>query len=259
MRAATLPPSETVAPRAASWGRAFRAQFQVELLLMVRQGENLLVILFLPVLLLVLLTGARIFPAGSVRPVQFLVPGILTVALMSTGMVTLGISTAYQRYYRVLKRLGGSPLPRSALAAAKAAAVLVVEVAQVGLLLAIAGLGLGWRLHGSFPLAVILLLVGAVTFAAIGLALAGAVRAELTLGGANGLYLLFLVLGGVVLPVNHLPGAIQPLARVLPATALSSSLRAVLQGHPPGAVDLALLVGWAALTVAAAGLWFRWE
>ncbi|HVC23254.1 MAG TPA: ABC transporter permease [Candidatus Dormibacteraeota bacterium] len=246
-------------PRAAPWRRAFAAQFRVELLLMLRQGENLLVILVLPVLLLVLFTGARIFPAGSIRPVQFLLPGILTVAVMSTGMVTLGISTAYQRYYGVLKRLGGSPLPRSALGAAKAATVLVVELVQVLLLLAIAWLWLGWKPYGSLGLAAVILLAGAAAFAAIGLALAGAVRAELTLGGANGLYLLFLVLGGVVLPVDHLPGFVQPLASALPATALSTSLRAVLQGAAPGAGDLALLLGWLAVAAIAAALWFRWE
>lgn len=259
MSAAADLPGEPGQPRAASWARAFLAQFRVELLLMLRQGENLLVILVLPILLLVLFTGARIFPAGSIRPVQFLVPGILTVAVMSTGMVTLGISTAYQRYYGVLKRLGGSPLPRSALAAAKTAAVLVVEVAQVLLLVAIAGLWLGWSIHGSVALAALILLVGAMAFAAIGLALAGAVKAELTLGGANGLYLLFLVLGGVVLPVDHLPAFVQPLARVLPATALSSCLRAVLQGGAPAAGNLALLLGWLAVASVAAALWFRWE
>jgi ABC-2 type transport system permease protein len=235
------------------------AQFEVELKLMLRQGENLLVILILPILLLVLFTSARIFPAGSVKPVEFLLPGILTVAVMSTGMVTLGISTAYQRYYRVLKRLGGSPLPRSALAAAKAATVLVVEVVQVVLLVAIAHFGLGWSTHGSLGLAVMILLVGAVGFAGFGLTLAGAVRAELTLGGANGLYILFLILGGVVLPVSHLPSIVQPLANVLPATALSSSLRAVLEGAAPSVENLALLGGWTAAAALGAGLWFRWE
>jgi ABC-2 type transport system permease protein len=259
MSGSSLFPEGRAAPRAAPWLVAFWAQFKVELLLTLRQGENLLVILVLPVLLLVLFTSARIFPAGSGRPVDFLVPGILTVAVMSTGMVTLGISTAYQRYYRVLKRLGGSPLPRSALAAAKAASMLAVELVQVLLLGAIATFGLGWSSHGSLVLAALILLLGALAFAGIGLTLAGAVRAELTLGGANGLYLLFLILGGVVLPVSHLPGLIQPVAHILPATALSSSLRAVLEGSPPGPANLGLLLGWTALAVLAAALWFRWE
>lgn len=259
MSATELFPADRRTPRAAPWTAAFRAQFRVELLLTLRQGENLLVILVLPILLLVLFTSSRIFPAGSGRPVDFLVPGILTVAVMSSGMVTLGISTAYQRYYRVLKRLGATPLPRSALAAAKAAAVLAVEVAQVFLLVAIASLGLGWSTHGSLALAGLILLIGAIGFAGIGLTLAGALRADLTLGSANGLFLLFLILGGVVLPVDHLPMFVQPLANVLPATALSSSLRAILEGGAPSAADLALLCGWSAAAAAAAGLWFRWE
>ncbi len=246
-------------PQAAPWGRVFVAQFRVELTLLLRQGENLLVIVILPVLLLVLFTSARIFPVGGVKPVQFLLPGILTVALMSTGLVTLGISTAYQRYYQVLKRLGGTPLPRSALAAAKAAGVLVVEVLQVVLLVLIAMLGLGWRGQGSPALTVLVLFGGAILFASMGLTLAGALRAELTLGGANGIFILFLVLGGVVLPVDHLPLWIQPLAHVLPAAAMSSSLRAVMGGTVPQASDLALLGGWAAAAVLAAVLFFRWE
>ncbi len=244
---------------AASWSRAYLAQLRAELLLLLRQGENLLVIVGLPVLLLVLFAGARIVPAGSGRPVQFLLPGILCLAVMSTGLVTLGISTAYQRYYRVLKRLGATPLPRSALVAAKASAVLVVEVAQVLLLLAIASLALGWHLHGSFGLAVLALGGGAVAFAGLGLTMAGGMRAELTLGGANGLYLVFLVLGGIVLPVSHLPGFIQPLARVLPPTALSSVLRAILQGGQPAASNIFLLAGWAIALAATAAWLFRWE
>ncbi|MGH7610311.1 MAG: ABC transporter permease [Candidatus Dormibacteria bacterium] len=246
-------------PRAASWSRCFRAQLGVELLLLLRQGENLLVILVLPVLLLVLFTGARIFPAGQGRPVDFLVPGVLTVALMSTGLVTLGISTAYQRYYRVLKRLGGTPLSRGALSAAKASATITVEVAQVVLLLVIASFFLHWSARGSLALAIPVLALGAVAFAGLGLTLAGALRAELTLGSANGLYLLFLILGGVVLPIDHLPGLIQPLARVLPPTVLSASLRSILQGARPGALDLGLLVAWAVILAALAAWRFRWE
>ncbi|MGH7611322.1 MAG: ABC transporter permease [Candidatus Dormibacteria bacterium] len=246
-------------PRAAPWSRCFRAQLWVELLLMLRQGENLLVILVLPVLLLVLFTGARIFPAGQGRPVDFLVPGVLTVALMSTGLVTLGISTAYQRYYRVLKRLGGTPLTRGGLASAKATATILVEVAQVVLLLVIASLFLNWSAQGSLALAIPVLVLGAITFAGLGLTLAGALRAELTLGSANGLYLLFLILGGVVLPIDHLPSLIQPLARVLPPTVLSASLRSILQGASPSAFDLALLAAWAVALGALAAWRFRWE
>ena len=238
---------------------ALAAQLQVELLLLLRQPENLLVILILPVLLLLFFAGLRVLPTRDGPPIYFLVPGILTLAVMSTGMVTLGISTAYQRYYRVLKRLGGTPLTRRTLVVAKAGSVLVVEVGQVVLVLLIAHFGFHWHDRGSWWLAAAVVLLGSLTFAAIGLTMAGALRAELTLGAANGLYLLFLVLGGIAIPVSQLPGAIQPLARVLPAAALSTSLRAVLEGHALPAVPLALCLAWAAVAVGAAVSLFHWE
>ncbi len=246
-------------PQGGGVGRALPAQLRVELLLLLRQPENLLVILVLPVALLVFFAGIKAVPAARGRPIEFLVPGILTLALMSTGMVTLGISTAYQRYYRVLKRLGGTPLSRGTLVAAKAASVLLVELGQVGLLLLIAGVGFHWTSAGSWWLVVPLLLLGSFTFAAIGLTMAGALRAELTLGGANGLYILLLVLGGIALPIQQLPSAIQPLARALPAAAISSSLRAVMEGHPLPVFSVALAVAWALVSGVAAVTLFRWE
>ena len=252
-------PAALESPAGSSIRRSLLAQLRVELLLLLRQPENLLVILVLPVLLLLFFAGVHAFPSIPGRPINFLVPGILTLALMSTGMVSLGISTAYQRYYRVLKRLGGTPLPRGVLVAAKAASVLVVEVGQVALLLAIAYLGFGWRASGSIPLAILVMLLGAVTFAAIGLTMAGVLRAELTMGGANGLYLIFLILGGVAMPVQQLPAFIQPLARVLPPTALSTSLRAILAGGVFPIAAVALLAGWTVLMLATAIRFFRWE
>ncbi len=246
-------------PSPSPWWRSLPAQLRVELLLLLRQPENLLMILVLPVLLLIFFAGVRVFPSASGHPIDFLVPGVLTLALMSTGMVSLGISTAYQRYYRVLKRLGGTPLPRVVLVAAKAAAVLLVEVVQVAILLAIAYLGFGWRAPGSLPLALPVMLLGAVTFAAIGLTMAGALRAEFTMGGANGLYLLFIVLGGVAVPIPQLPSFIQPVATILPPTALSTSLRAILEGAAFPTLAVALLAGWTVLLLAAAVTCFRWE
>ena len=243
----------------ASQGAALVAQLRVELLLLLRQPENLLVILILPVLLLVFFAGVRVLPAKQGPPIYFLVPGILTLALMSTGMVTLGISTAYQRYYRVLKRLGGTPLRRGTLVIAKAASVLLVEAGQVALVLLIAHFGFRWEDQGNWWLVVLLCLLGSFTFAAIGLTMAGALRAELTLGGANGLYILFLVLGGIAIPIGQLPAFIQPAARVLPVAALSSALRAVLEGRGLPPLPLALCLGWAAASGLAAVAWFRWE
>src|SRR2546421_1690720 len=159
--------------KAASFGHQVAAQTQVELLLTLRRGESVLITLIVPVLLLIFFASLNIVPATNGPAVNFLLPGMLALAVMATSMVSLGIATAYERYYGVLKRLGGSPLPRSGLIIAKIISVLVLEVVQVILLVGVAMILYGWQLAGS-PLPVLLVMVlGTVTFAAIGLAMAG--------------------------------------------------------------------------------------
>src|SRR6266568_8689692 len=125
--------------------RALLAQLRVELLLTLRRGESLLITIVLPVVLLIFFG----FGAVAANPPDFLVPGLLALAVMSTSMVSLGIATAYERYYGALKRLLGSPLPRGSLILAKTLSVLLIEVVQIALLLGIARLMFGWRPDGS--------------------------------------------------------------------------------------------------------------
>ena len=113
---------------------------------------------------------------------------------MSTGMVSLGIATAYERHYGVLKRLGGTPLGRPRLIGAKILAVLVVEAVQVALIALVAGLAFDWRPAGGLAPAFGVAMLGTVAFAGLGLAMAGSLRAEAVLALANGLYLLFLLI-----------------------------------------------------------------
>jgi ABC-2 type transport system permease protein len=233
----------------------------MELRLTSRRGENLLVTIVIPVVLLVFFASVDVLAVGTDRPIDFLVPGILALAVISTSMVNLGIATAYERYYGVLKRLGGSPLPRGGLIAAKMLAVLAVEVIQVVLLIGIAVTVFGWTLGPDANLAVAAaaFLVGTLAFAGIGLGMAGALRAEATLAVANGLFLLFLLLGGIVLPIDHLPGPLEALARVLPANALSEALRIGLGAQAGSAVEpLVLLAAWGIGAALVAARTFRW-
>ncbi len=235
------------------------AQLGAELRLMSRRPENLLVTVAIPVALLVV--GGMIAPLiGTTDPFDFLVPGILALAVVSTSMVSLGIATAFERYYGVLKRLIGSPLPRSHLLAAKTLSVVLLEVVQVVLLLVVARLLYGYQPSGSAPLAALVLLVGSVAFAGIGLLMAGTLRAEATLGLANGLYLAFLLLGGFVFPLDRLPGSLAVVARLLPGAALSDATRAALNGSTGQLVEpLAVLVVWAVLAGGAATATFKAE
>ena len=244
-----------------SVGRAVLSQARMELILTMRRGENVLVTIIVPLVLLVFFASLGLIPATTASPMDFLVPGILALAIISTGMVNLGIATAYERYYGVLKRLGGSPLPRWGLLVAKALSVLALEIVQVVLLMAVAIVGYGWLPHGGQGiLAVVSLVVGTLAFSAIGLAMAGALRAEATLAIANGLYLLFLLLGDVLMPTDHLPPLLRPLSEILPATALSDTLRFAFTGGPVfPTISAILLVAWAAAALIVATRTFRWE
>jgi ABC-2 type transport system permease protein len=226
----------------------------VELILTLRRGESLLITLVVPVVLLIF------FGSVAPNPPEFLVPGLLALAVMSTSMVSLGIATAYERYYGTLKRLMGSPLPRTSLIAAKTLAVLLIEVVQIAILLGIARFMLGWYPGGELLPALAALVLGSLAFAGLGLLMAGTLRAEATLAVANGLYLVFLLLGGFILPLDRLPGPLAAAARALPAAALTEATRAALSGSSQGVLGpLALLAGWAVVTIGAAAATFRPE
>jgi ABC-2 type transport system permease protein len=246
--------------------RMLRAQTGVELRLTLRRGESVLVTVFVPVLLLVFFGAVAVLPvAPGVHPMDVLLPGVLALAVMSTAMVSLGIATAFERQYGVLKRLGGSPLPRPALLAAKILSVLVIEVVQVTLLVAV-GAALGWRLTArpeDVALAVLALLLGTAAFGGLGLWMAGSWRAEAALAGANGLYFLLLLLGGIFVPVESLPRPLGAVAALLPSAALAGVLRASLAGPPAPArgslFDMVVLCAWAVLAPLLAARTFRWE
>ena len=237
---------------------AVTAQTRVEVTLTLRRGESLLVTIGIPVLLLVFFSAVDVLPTGTDDPVDFLAPGVLALAVMSTAMVSLGIATGFERQYKVLKRLGTTPLGRGALIAAKTMSVLAVEVLQVAVLVPVA-LALGWRPGGSALLAAAALLVATVAFAGIGMLMAGTLRAEVTLAAANGLYIVLLLLGGMIFPLSELPGWLEAVAELLPAAALAEAVAAALDdGTAPGRAWL-VLTAWAVAAPAAAAWRFRWQ
>ena len=247
--------------RPASPVAATLAQTGSELRLTARRGENVLVTIIIPAVVLVFFATAGVLPTGAGRPVDFLLPGSLALAVIATGLVNLGIATAYERHYGVLKRLGGSPLTRGGLVAAKMLAVVAVEVGQVVLLVAIAVFVLDWTLPAgsSLGLLVVALLLGTVAFAGLGLLLAGALRAEATLALANGLFVVALMLGGIVLPLDHLAAPLAAVASVLPAAALADTFRVALGSGGDATASVAILVAWGVGAVAVTIRTFRWE
>jgi ABC-2 type transport system permease protein len=238
--------------------RGVGAQVGVETKLTLRRGESLIVTLGIPVGILVFFGNVDLVDTGYRDPLDFLVPGVLALAVMSTAMVSLGIATGFERRYGVLKRLGSTPLGRSGLLTAKTLTVVTVEVIQA-VIIVIAALLLGWSPAGGIPAAVLVMVVGTIAFSGLGLLMAGTLRAEATLAVANGGYLLLLVLGGMAYPLSKLPLALQDVARVLPAAPLAECLRGALTGAGIPGARLSILIGWAVLAPLLAARSFRWE
>jgi ABC-2 type transport system permease protein len=257
MLAGGWPPPD---PGAAPLHRMVAAQAGLELRILLRNGEQLLLTLIIPVLLL-LAFGHEALVSVPGRRIDFVVPGILALAVLSTAFTSLAIGTGFERRYGVLKRLGASPLSRGGLIGAKTLTVLAVELMQVILVVAI-GAALGWHPHAGAAgtaAAVALLAAGTAAFSGLAMLLAGTLRAEATLAGANLLYLVMLGIGGVLFPITKFPAAARPVLRLLPAGALSDGLRSALgHGAVPGA-DLLVLVVWAVVAIAVAARAFRWE
>jgi ABC-2 type transport system permease protein len=238
--------------------RAVNAQARAELVLQSRRGENIIVTLAVPLGILVFFAKVDAVSTTFAHPVDFLVPGVLALSVMASAMVSLGIATGFERRYGVLKRLGSTPLSRSGLLVAKTTTVLLLEVLQFILVLAV-GVALGWHLRAGVLPALALLLLGTVAFAGIGLLMAGTLRAEANLAASNALFLVLLFLGGMAYPLDKLPGALEAIAKLLPAAALSETVRAVLTTQPFPTGELVVLVVWAIAAPVLAARSFRWE
>jgi ABC-2 type transport system permease protein len=234
-------------------------QLRAELLLLARNSEQLLLTLVIPVVLLAFFGAVDILPTGDIDSIDFLVPGIIAVAIMSTSMVSLGIATGFERSYQVLKRLGATPLTRGELVVAKILTVFVVELVQIAVLLPI-GFAQGWRPAGStVAWAVVAVLLGTSAFAGIGLILAGSLRAEINLAAQNGLYLVLLLLGGMIISQVSLPGPMATISAALPSSALAEFLRSSLNGNGQLLTPAAILLVWALLMPLIAARRFRWS
>ena len=239
----------------------FRSQLRAELTVVLRNGEQLLLTLIIPVLLLVFFSTVDVLPTGDVRePIDFLTPGVLALAVMSSAMVSLGIATGFERGYKVLKRLGATPLGRPRWLAAKITTVIVVQMIQLVVLVPVA-LVLGWDAGSArWLLAVGAVITGTIAFGGVGLFIAGRLRAEINLAAQNGLYLVLLLLGGMVIPFDELPEPLAAVAKCLPSGALADVLRDALVGGAdrPG-TSWIVLGAWALVAPGLTALTFRWE
>jgi ABC-2 type transport system permease protein len=262
----TLFPAGTFTPdpRPNTVPRMLAAQYGLELKLLLRNGEQLLLTMFIPITLLI---GLTLLPLGSFgeNRVTVFMPAIMALAVISTGFTGQAIAVAFDRRYGALKRLGATALPVWGIIAGKALAVVSVVFLQAIVLGGI-GLALGWR-----PSAVGLLIgdgiiaLGTVTFTAMGLLLGGTLRAEIVLAIANLLWFVFagfgaLTVGSGTTPGALIPGALSWIARLTPSGALTEALSWAVSGPAAPTIDgfaIAVLAIWGAVAALAAVRWFR--
>lgn len=237
-----LPGTFTPDPRPASRTTMLTAQTGLELKLLLRNGEQLLLTMFIPITLLI---GLSLLPFGDLgeHRVDRIVPMVMMTAVMSTAFTGQAIAVGFDRRYGALKRLGATPLPRWGVIAGKCAAVLIVVVLQAILLGAI-GVALGWRPGiGGLALGALVIALGTATFAAMGLLLGGTLKAEVVLALANILWFIMLGIASLVLVGDTVPTALTVIARLIPSGALAFALDTALTGS----VDwfgVAVLAAW---------------
>jgi ABC-2 type transport system permease protein len=227
----------------------------MEVQLLVRNGEQLLLALAIP--LLVLTIGG--IAGGRWGDLTVLAPSVLALAVWSSGFTSVAISTGFERRYGVLERLVATPLGPSGLIAGKSLAVLMILTGQLVILAGVAAV-LGWRpafTAASGPTAVLLVIMATATFVCFGLLLASRLRAEATLGLANLIYLVLLAGGALIVPLDQYPAAVRPMLEVLPTAALGEGLRAAAGGTTLG-WPLLVLVFWLSAAGLAAWKGFRW-
>jgi ABC-2 type transport system permease protein len=263
-RTGPVPPAAGVTPladvdRRTPTARAILAQAVMEVRLLVRSGESLVVTLGIPLGLLVFFSVVDVLPTGDDAAVDFLLPGVLAISVAATGLVAVAIQTAFERKYGVLKRLGGTPLTRTGFLVAKGFAVGMIVLVQFVLAVGLALGPLGWRPAGGWLLAPLLVVLGAVTFTALGLLLAGTVRAEATLALSNAVFLVLLLVSGVTFAVDPLPGFVAAFGQALPLGALGTALRVAFAGDGLALGPTAVVAAWGAVAAVLSARWFRWE
>jgi len=197
------------------------------------------------------------------RYIDWLVPGLLGLNIMSTGLWSVGFSVVYARSRKLLKRLTATPMRRSHYLASHVVARLAFLALEAGVLVGVARFVFGIPIAGSPVTLGVVCLIGALSFGGLGLLLASRARTVEAVSGLLNLAMLPMwVLSGVFFSSEHFPRAMQPFIQALPLTALNQALRAVMiDGASPAALawQIVNLVLWGAVSFAIALRIFRWQ
>lgn len=239
-------------------GARTRAHTGWELRLLLRNGEQLLLVFIIPIVLVLALGLTTFVPGG----IDGAIPKVLSISILATCFTSLAIATGFERRSGALRFLATTSLTRTNLLAGKAIATAIVTLLSM-LVVSLLGVLLGWRPGGSWPLSILVAFLGSFTFAAWGLYLAGALRAEAVLALANGVFLTLILFGGIIISPDQLPDVLGSIIEFTPSAALVEALTTTLSTQVPSTADLLLpsivLAVWGAIGALLARRYFRWE
>lgn len=246
------------APAPAPLGQRILAHTRFETRILLSNGEQLMVAVLMPALVLI---GMRLLPVGrigGIAPVDTAVCAAFATAIISTSFTSQAIQTGFDRRYGVLRWIATTPLGRGGYLAGKILATLGIQILQA-ILLGVIAVALGWRpdLLGVLS-AIPVWLLGTAAFGALGLLVAGTLRTEGVLAVSNILFVLFVAVGGIAVPASSYPRMLAGLVDLLPSGALGALLRTCLAHTPFSVGSVLVLAAWAIGGVLAVVRWFRW-
>ncbi len=244
--------------------KGFLMQTTVETKLWLRRRETVFFSLLLPIMFL-LFFGAlygKETEASGIKYINYIVPAYAVFAVMSVALGTLSSNLAMERKFRILKRLGGTPLRRSSLLGAKIVAGAALTAAVIVVLVLFGTLFYGAHVRGNPLWAIVVLAIGILCFAAMGLALGGIVKPDSAVAVGSLVYLAFSFLGGVFIPLSQFPHGLLTVAKVLPSEHLVAALQAIWtrgEGVNHVGSDLLVVVAWGVAAVLIGSRSFKWE
>lgn len=201
--------------------------------------------------------------ADRLRSIDFLVPGILAMALMQLGLFGTAAPLVQLRERKVLRRLGATPLPRWALLVSQVLHRLTIALVQVVIIIAVGRLVFGVEIGGNVGLLAVFSALGALTFISLGYLIAALSRTEESVFGISSvLNFPMMFLSGIFFPLETMPDWIRPVVQAIPLTYLGDALRQLMVGAPPAhalGLDALVLGLWLAAAVTLSIRLFRWE
>ncbi len=226
------------------------AHMRWELRLLLRNGEQILVMFLIPLALLIALQVTGIGPEP--------LPAVITVSIVATCFTSLAISTGFERRSGALRHAATTPLTRLELLVGKLLATGITALISIAGV-SVVGVALGWRPVATWPWAVLIAVLGAAAFAALAVLIAGTLRAEAVLALANGIFLVLIVFGGVLIPASAMPAALGTIVSALPSAALADGMRATLVDGSMPLGSAAVLAIWTVAAALLARRFFRWD